>query len=49
VPENTQGVSLATEMLQNPALSGIQVRPIPTPLTICAGPFTAEAVTRLVR
>jgi iron complex transport system substrate-binding protein len=49
VPEDTAGVSLATEMLGHPAVRGIPVRTIPTRLTICPGPFTAEAVARLVR
>ena len=49
VPEDTAGVSLATEMLTHPAVRDIPVRTIPTRLTICPGPFTAEAVKRLMR
>lgn len=47
LPEDPAGKSLATEMLRHPALHGIPVRSIPTRLTICPGPFTAEAVARL--
>ena len=47
--EAAAGDSLATEMLRHPAMRGIPVRSIPTPLTICPGPFTAEAVVRLER
>jgi iron complex transport system substrate-binding protein len=43
------GASLATEMLDHPAVRGVPVRTIPTPLTICAGPITARAVALLVR
>jgi iron complex transport system substrate-binding protein len=49
LPEATAGASLATEMLRHPAVRGIPIRSIPTALTICPGPFTAEAVTRLER
>lgn len=49
LPEAAAGASLATEMLRHPAVRGIPVRTIPTPLTICPGPFTAEAVARLAR
>jgi iron complex transport system substrate-binding protein len=49
LPEAAAGASLATEMLRHPAVRGIPVRSIPTPLTICPGPFTAEAVVRLER
>jgi iron complex transport system substrate-binding protein len=49
LPEDTAGTSLATDMLNHPAVRGIPTRAIPTRLTICAGPFTAEAVARLVR
>jgi iron complex transport system substrate-binding protein len=49
LPEAVAGVSLATEMLRHPAVRGIPVRSIPTRLTICPVPFTAEAVERLVR
>ncbi len=49
MPEDEAGPSLATAMLAHPAVREIPVRTIPTRLTICAGPFTAEAVNRLVR
>jgi len=49
LPEAAAGASLATEMLRHPAVRGIPVRSIPTTLTICPGPFTAEAVVRLER
>ena len=49
LPEAAAGDSLATEMLRHPAVRGIPVRAIPTPLTICPGPFTAGAVERLTR
>jgi iron complex transport system substrate-binding protein len=41
--------SLATAMLDTPVLAAIPRRHIPSALTICAGPFTARAVTMLVR
>jgi iron complex transport system substrate-binding protein len=47
--ENPAGASLATDMLRHPALRGIPARSIPARLTICPGPFTAEAVARLRR
>ncbi len=47
--EATAGDSLATELLRHPAIRGIPVRAIPTPLTICPTPFTAEAVALLTR
>ena len=49
VPDDTAGPSLATEMLRDEAIRGIPVRTLPAKLTICAGPFTAEAVARLAR
>jgi iron complex transport system substrate-binding protein len=49
LPEVDAGASLATEMLRHPAVRGIPVRSVPTALTICPGPFTAEAVARLER
>ena len=49
LPEGAAGSSLATEMLVHPAVRGIPVRRIPTALTICPGPYTVEAVTRLER
>jgi iron complex transport system substrate-binding protein len=47
LPEEAAGPSLATEFLEHPAVQGIPVRRIPGVLTICPGPFTAEAVARL--
>jgi len=41
--------SLATDLLQHPAISGIPRRFIPPALTICAGPFTAIAAELLAR
>jgi iron complex transport system substrate-binding protein len=49
LPDNGAGPSLATDLLRHPAIRDIPVRTVPTPLTICAGPFTAMAVARLVR
>ena len=47
--EDPAGASLATDMLRHQALRGIPVRSIPTRLTICPGPFSAEAVALLRR
>ena len=41
--------SLATEMLDNPARRRDPEASMPPPLTICAGPFTAQAVAMLAR
>jgi iron complex transport system substrate-binding protein len=41
--------SLATALLQHPALAEIPRRTIPPALTICAGPFSAEAAAMLAR
>ncbi len=41
--------SLATAVLQHAALAGIPRRTIPPALTICAGPFSAKAVTLLAQ
>jgi len=49
VPETPEFPSLATDLLDHPALAGIRRRAIPPALTICAGPFTAEAVALLTR
>jgi len=49
VPDTPAFPSLATEMLRSPALSGIPQRPIPPALTLCPGPFTAQAVALLAR
>ncbi|HUN39413.1 MAG TPA: ABC transporter substrate-binding protein [Acetobacteraceae bacterium] len=49
VPQGSVYPSLATDLLDNPAISSIPRRDIPTPLTICAGPFTAKAASMLAR
>lgn len=49
VPAASGFPSLATELLDHPALAAIQRRAIPPALTICAGPFTAEAAVILAR
>ncbi len=41
--------SLATDLLDHPSLAGIPRRVVPSALTICAGPFTAQAVALLAR
>ncbi len=41
--------SLATALLDHPALAGLPRREIPPALTICAGPFSAEAAAMLAR
>jgi iron complex transport system substrate-binding protein len=41
--------SLATAMLDHPALAAMPRRTIPPALTICAGPFSAEAAALLAR
>jgi iron complex transport system substrate-binding protein len=41
--------SLATAMLDTPVLAAIPRRLIPSALTICAGPYTARAVTMLAQ
>ncbi|HET9019302.1 MAG TPA: ABC transporter substrate-binding protein [Acetobacteraceae bacterium] len=41
--------SLATQMLHAPALAGISRVALPPALTVCAGPFTAQAVALLAR
>jgi iron complex transport system substrate-binding protein len=41
--------SLASALLDHPALAGIRRRALPPALTICAGPFTAEAAVLLAR
>ena len=41
--------SLATTLLDHPALAGLPRRSIPPALTICAGPFSVEAATLLAR
>ncbi len=49
VPETPDYPSLATAMLDSAALAAIPRRALPPPLTICAGPFTAQAVAMLAR
>jgi len=49
VPENPSYPSMATDLLDHPALRRIPRRSLPPALTICAGPFTAEAVSILSR
>jgi iron complex transport system substrate-binding protein len=49
VPDTPAFPSLATDMLDTPALRAIPRRPLPPALTICAGPFTAQAVALLAR
>ena len=49
VPDTPAFPSLATDMLDSPALRGIPRRSVPPALTICAGPFTARAVAMLAR
>ena len=41
--------SLATTLLDHPALAGVARREIPPALTICGGPFSAEAAALLAR
>lgn len=49
VPQTPAYPSLATAMLDSPAVAAIPRRALPVPLTICAGPFTAQAVARLAQ
>jgi iron complex transport system substrate-binding protein len=49
VAEAPEYPSLATDMLAHPALRGIPRRSVPPALTICGGPWTAEAVEILAR
>jgi iron complex transport system substrate-binding protein len=49
VPLSPDYPSLATEMLDSPAIAAIPRRTLPPELTICAGPFTAQAVAMLAR
>lgn len=49
VPDTPAFPSLATDMLDSPVLRGIRRRALPPALTICAGPFTARAVTLLAQ
>ena len=49
VPDTPDFPSLATAMLNDPALSHIPHTALPPALTICAGPFTALAAAMLAR
>jgi iron complex transport system substrate-binding protein len=49
LPPAPEYPSLATEMPDNPAVAAIPRRALPPLLTICAGPFTAQAVAMLAR
>jgi iron complex transport system substrate-binding protein len=49
VPSAPAWPSLATSLLDHPALAGLARRPIPPALTICAGPFSARAAAMLAR
>jgi iron complex transport system substrate-binding protein len=49
VPTAPDYPSLATTLLEHPALAGIEQRRIPPALTICAGPFSADAAALLAR
>ncbi len=49
VPTTPAYPSLATTILQHPALAGIPQREIPPAMTICAGPFSAQAVALLAQ
>ena len=48
-PEASRFPSLATQALHLPVLDRIPQRAVPAPLTLCAGPFTAQAVALLAR
>jgi iron complex transport system substrate-binding protein len=49
VPTAPAYPSLATTLLEHPALAGIERRAIPPALTICAGPFSADAAALLAQ
>jgi iron complex transport system substrate-binding protein len=49
VPVAPEYASLATDMLDSAAVAAIPRRALPPSLTICAGPFTAQAVAMLAR
>lgn len=49
VPDTPAFPSLATDMLNSPALRAIPRRTLLPALTLCAGPFTAQAVALLAR
>jgi iron complex transport system substrate-binding protein len=49
VPAAPDFPSLASVLLDHPALADVRRREIPPALTLCAGPFTAEAAMLLAR
>jgi iron complex transport system substrate-binding protein len=49
VPSAPSYPSLATSLLEHPALADLPHRAIPPALTICAGPFSADAAALLAR
>jgi iron complex transport system substrate-binding protein len=49
VPATPSYPSLATTLLDHPALAGLPRRAIPPALTICAGPFSGQAAALLAR
>jgi len=49
LPQGSPYPSLATNLLDNPAIASIPRRAVPMPLTICAGPFTAKAAAMLAQ
>lgn len=49
VPQASADPSLATDLLNDPAVAAIPRQIVPAPLTICAGPFTAQAAALLAR
>ena len=49
VPQASANPSLATDLLNNPAVSAIPRRIVPASLTICGGPFTAQAAALLAQ
>jgi iron complex transport system substrate-binding protein len=49
VPTDPAYPSLATALLDHPALAHLQRRAIPPALTICAGPFSADAAAMLAQ
>jgi iron complex transport system substrate-binding protein len=49
VPQAPAFPSLATALLDSPAVAGIPRRALPPALTTCAGPFTAQAAAMLAR
>jgi iron complex transport system substrate-binding protein len=49
VPSTPEFPSLAAALLNHPALAGVRRRAIAPALTLCAGPFTAQAAVLLAR